>query len=139
MSRRNFIELCDELTADDEQAFEELWRHIGLSVDWGLPTPRSTTGRRTSQRMFLRNLARGEAYSSEAPTLWDVDFQTAVAQAEMEDRERPGAYHRLRFGDIEIETTRPELSPPASRSSRTPTTSATRHRSAPTCTRRSSG
>ena len=59
--------------------------------------------------MFLRNLARGEAYTSEAPTLWDVDFQTAVAQAEMEDRERPGAYHRLRFDDIEIETTRPEL------------------------------
>ena len=59
--------------------------------------------------MFLRNLARGEAYSSEAPTLWDVDYQTAVAQAEMEDRERPGAYHRLRFDDIEIETTRPEL------------------------------
>ena len=65
--------------------------------------------RRTSQRMFLRNLARGEAYSSEAPTMWDVDYQTAVAQAEMEDRERTGAYHRLRFDDIEIETTRPEL------------------------------
>ena len=43
------------------------------------------------------------------PTLWDVDYQTAVAQAEMEDREQPGAYHRLRFDDIEIETTRPEL------------------------------
>ena len=65
--------------------------------------------RRTSQRMFLHNLARGEAYTSEAPTLWDVDYQTAVAQAEMEDREQPGAYHRLRFDDIEIETTRPEL------------------------------
>ena len=59
--------------------------------------------------MFLRNLSRGEAYSAEAPTLWDVDYQTAVAQAEMEDRERPGAYHRLRFDDIEIDTTRPEL------------------------------
>ena len=59
--------------------------------------------------MFLHNLARGEAYTSEAPTLWDVDFQTAVAQAEMEDRELAGAYHRLRFDDIEIETTRPEL------------------------------
>ena len=59
--------------------------------------------------MFLHNLARGEAYTSEAPTLWDVDFQTAVAQAEMEDRQLAGAYHRLRFDDIEIETTRPEL------------------------------
>src|SRR6202034_2766719 len=82
----------------------------GLSVDWtrGHATI-DDRSRRASQRMFLRNLARGEAYSSEAPTLWDVDYQTAVAQAEMEDRERPGAYHRLRFDDIEIETTGPEL------------------------------
>jgi valyl-tRNA synthetase len=110
ISRPNFIALCHQLTAEDEQAFEALWRRIGLSVDW---TQTYATiddrSRRASQRMFLRNLSRGEAYSSEAPTLWDVDDQTAVAQAEMEDRERPGAYHRLRFDDIEIETTRPEL------------------------------
>ncbi len=110
VSRPNFIALCHELTAQDEQAFEDLWRHLGLSVDWSLGYATiDDRSRRTSQRMFLHNLARGEAYTSEAPTLWDVDYQTAVAQAEMEDREQPGAYHRLRFGDIEIETTRPEL------------------------------
>ncbi|HEY6473003.1 MAG TPA: valine--tRNA ligase [Acidimicrobiales bacterium] len=112
VSRPNFIELCERLTAEDEQAFEELWRRVGLSVDW--QRTYATIGdraRRTSQRMFLHNLARGEAYSSEAPTMWDVDYQTAVAQAEMEDKELPGAYHRLRFDDIEIETTRPELVP----------------------------
>jgi len=110
VSRPNFIALCAELTAEDERAFEDLWRHIGLSVDWGRTYATiDDRSRRTSQRMFLRNLARGEAYSSEAPTLWDVDFQTAVAQAEMEDKELKGAYHRLRFSDIEIETTRPEL------------------------------
>jgi valyl-tRNA synthetase len=110
VSRPNFIALCHELTAEDEQAFEDLWRHVGLSVDWGRGYATiDDRSRRASQRMFLRNLARGEAYSSEAPTLWDVDYQTAVAQAEMEDREQPGAYHRVRFDDIEIETTRPEL------------------------------
>ncbi len=110
VSRPNFIALCHELTAEDEQAFEELWRRVGLSVDWGRGYATiDDRSRRASQRMFLRNLARGEAYSSEAPTLWDVDYQTAVAQAEMEDREQPGAYHRVRFDDIEIETTRPEL------------------------------
>ena len=112
VSRPNFIELCERLTAEDEQAFEELWRRVGLSVDW--ERTYATIGehaRRTSQRLFLHNLARGEAYSSEAPTMWDVDYQTAVAQAEMEDKELPGAYHRLRFDDIEIETTRPELVP----------------------------
>ena len=110
VSRPNFIELCHQLTSRDEQAFEELWRRVGLSVDWQRTYATiDDRSRRTSQRMFLRNLARGEAYSAVAPTLWDVDYQTAVAQAEMEDREQAGAYHRLRFDDIEIETTRPEL------------------------------
>jgi valyl-tRNA synthetase len=116
ISRRNFVELCEELTAVDEQAFERLWRLLGLSVDWS--TTYSTVSRssqRVSQRAFLRNLVRGEAYSAEAPSLWDTTFQTAVAQAELEDRERPGAYHDLRFPavgagtDVVISTTRPEL------------------------------
>ncbi len=124
VSRPNFIELCARLTAEDEKAFETLWRHLGLSVDWSMTY--ATIGRRAqhlSQLSFLRMLARGQAYQLEAPTLWDVDFRTAVAQAELEDREQPGAYHRLRFargdrasagladGFIEIETTRPELIP----------------------------
>jgi valyl-tRNA synthetase len=116
ISRPNFIELCDELTAQDEKIFEDLFRRLGLSVDWSLLyTTISEHARRTSQRAFLDNLARGEAYTQEAPTLWDVDFRTAVAQAELEDRERPGAYHAVSFhgpaGDVVIETTRPELIP----------------------------
>jgi len=127
VSRPNFVELCELLTAEDEKAFEAVWRRLSLSVDWSLTyTTMDERSRRASQRAFLRNLARGEAYSSEAPTLWDVDFHTAVAQAELEDRDVAGAYHRLRFarlgveggptggggtGYVEIETTRPELLP----------------------------
>ncbi len=117
MSRPNFIELCERLTVQDEKAFEHLWRHLGLSVDWSLTY--ATIGRRAqriSQLSFLRLLSRGQAYQLDAPTLWDVDFRTAVAQAELEDREQPGAYHRLAFARqdgsrVEIETTRPELIP----------------------------
>jgi len=114
ISRRNFVELCERLTEEDEKAFEDLWRRLGLSVDWEHNYQTiDERARAVSQRAFLRNLARGEAYQSEAPTLWDVTFRTAVAQAELEDRERPGAYHRVGFhhGDdrIYIETTRPEL------------------------------
>jgi valyl-tRNA synthetase len=116
VSRPDFIELCERLLVEDEQAFEDLFRRLGLSVDWSLGyTTISDSTRRLSQRAFLHNLRRGQAYSAEAPCLWDVTFQTAVAQAELEDRERPGAYHRLAFhrtdggGDIEIDTTRPEL------------------------------
>ena len=116
VSRPNFLELCDELVEIDEQIFEGLFRRLGLSVDWSLLYATiDEHSRRASQRAFLRNLARGEAYSQDAPTMWDVDFQTAVAQAEMEDRERPGAYHQVAFhrvgsdGDVVIDTTRPEL------------------------------
>ena len=116
ISRPNFIELCEQLLITDEQAFEDLFRHLALSVDWSLGyTTISESTRRISQRAFLHNLARGQAYSAEAPSLWDVTFQTAVAQAELEDRERPGAYHKLAFhrsdggDDILIDTTRPEL------------------------------
>lgn len=118
ISRRNFVELCETLTVEDEQQFEDLWRALGLSVDWSLSYRTiDDHSQRTAQRAFLRNLERGEAYQSDAPTLWDITFRTAVAQAELEDREQPAAYHRVRFhgpeaGDsVTIVTTRPELIP----------------------------
>ncbi|MDK9299645.1 valine--tRNA ligase [Propionibacterium freudenreichii] len=115
ISRRNFIDLCRQLTKVDEKAFEQLWHQVGLSVDWKqLYTTIGEETQRISQLAFLRNYERGEAYMAEAPTMWDVTFQTAVAQAELAARDYPGAYHRLAFHrpdgeDVFIETTRPEL------------------------------
>jgi len=117
ISRRNFTELCHRLTDLDEQAFEEVWRRLGLSVDWStLYRTIDDSSRAISQRAFLRNLARGEAYLAEAPSLWDVTFQTAVAQAEVEDREVAGATHTIAFrrpdgAAVPVVTTRPELLP----------------------------
>jgi valyl-tRNA synthetase len=129
ISRANFIELCDVLTVEDEKTFEELFRRLGLSVDWNINYRTiDERSRATAQQAFLRNLARGEAYQAEAPGLWDVTFQTAVAQAELEARDYPGHFHRVAFhvpggaggdsadgGDgpntVHIETTRPELLP----------------------------
>ncbi len=117
VSRGNFIELCDRLTQEDEKGFEALFKLLGLSVDWSQTyTTIGEHARRISQRGFLRLLERGYAYTAEAPTMWDVDFQTAVAQAEIEDREQDGRYHRVAFdredgGTVEIETSRPELIP----------------------------
>ena len=136
VSRRNFLELCERLTAEDERRFEEVWRRLALSVDWSLQY--NTIGERSrlvSQRSFLRLLELGEAYQAEAPTYWDVTFRTAVAQAEIEDREVPSAAVQLRFeiagegsaggrgaagasggpagapDHVVVETTRPELLP----------------------------
>jgi valyl-tRNA synthetase len=114
ISRPNFVELCQKLTHIDEKAFEDLWRRVGLSVNWDdLYTTISPDSLKVSQLGFLRNLRRGEAYLAEAPTMWDVTFQTAVAQAELEARDYPGHFHRVAFsapdGPVFIETTRPEL------------------------------
>jgi valyl-tRNA synthetase len=125
VSRQNFIELCLTLSAEDEKVFEDLFRTVGLSVDWKY-TYRTIddSSRALSQQAFLDDLASGNAYSQDAPTMWDVTFGTAVAQAELEDREKEGAYHRVNFypaaGDgtadlnaepIVILTSRPELIP----------------------------
>ncbi len=124
ISRKNFVELCERLTAEDEKQFEALWRHLGLSVDWAHHYQTiGKTAQATAQTAFLRNLDRGEAYQAEAPGLWDVTFQTAVAQAELEARDYPGHFHKVSFHlpegtvgadgatTVEIETTRPELLP----------------------------
>ena len=118
VSRRNFVELCRELTEADEAAFAQAWQRLGLSMDWELSY--RTIDERVqaiSQLAFLRNIERGEAYRAEAPALWDVTFGTAVAQAEIEDREVPGTFLRLAFelpapgGEAIVATTRPELLP----------------------------
>ncbi|HEU4562867.1 MAG TPA: valine--tRNA ligase [Longimicrobium sp.] len=118
VSRRNFIELCQRATEEDERAYRHLWTRLGLSVDWRHEYATiDERCRRAAQHAFLRLLADGHAYRSEAPMMWDVGFRTAVAQAEVEDRPTPGAMHHLAFGiegsdeALVIATTRPELLP----------------------------
>jgi valyl-tRNA synthetase len=118
VSRRNFIELCLEVTRQDEEAFKTLWRRIGLSVDWQEEYSTIDARCRHLAQLSFRDLFdKGHVYSVEAPTMWDVDFQTAVAQAEVEDRPMTGAFHDLGFGvegseeTFVIATTRPELLP----------------------------
>ena len=118
ISRKNFIELCHLLTGRDELVFKELWQKLGVSIDWSLEySTISPLAQAVSQRGFLEMLNKDQVYSQVAPTLWDIDFKTAVSQAELEDRERPSHYHRVAFtrtdgqGTVEIETTRPELLP----------------------------
>jgi len=115
VSRRNFIEACHRVTEEDEQAFEELFRRADLSVDWREHyTTIDDLSRRMAQRSFIDIYEKGHAYQAEAPTMWDPEFQTAVAQAEVEDRERESAFYDIEFGvegggSFVISTTRPEL------------------------------
>ena len=115
VSRPNFIAACERVTRQDEQAFKRLWTRMGLSFDWREEYQTiGTRSRRIAQYSFLDLWRKGHVESRYAPTLWDVDFQCAIAQAELEDRTVPGAYHDLEFGvegggRFTISTTRPEL------------------------------
>ena len=123
ISRENFIELCHVVTLQDEEAYKDLFYRLGFSIDWDEEYATiDDRCRRIAQRSFIDLDSKGEVYNSELPTMWDVDFQTAVAQAEVEDRPTRGAYHDIEFGVYEsingevglprsfvISTTRPEL------------------------------
>ncbi len=125
VSRENFIELCHVVTAEDEKAYKDLFNRLGFSIDWA--EEYATIDKRCrsiAQRSFLDLDGKGHVYTAELPTMWDVDFQTAVAQAEVEDRPTPGAYHDIEFAVYEsmqgetgipesfvISTTRPEMIP----------------------------
>jgi valyl-tRNA synthetase len=119
ISRTNFIELCDTVTKDDEEVFRRLWTRLGMSYDWDLEYATIDKRCRTiSQYSFLQLLKQGEIYQDERPVMWDVDFQTAIAQAEIVDKDQASAFHYLRFGIesedrdyVVIATTRPELLP----------------------------
>jgi len=115
VSRPDFIAACEEVTKQDETTFRDLWMRLGLSFDWREEYQTiDARCRRISQFSFLDLFEKGHVYTNHAPTMWDVDFQCAIAQAELEDRTIGGAYHDIEFGvegggELVISTTRPEL------------------------------
>ncbi|MBN2607552.1 MAG: valine--tRNA ligase [Candidatus Fermentibacteraceae bacterium] len=118
MPRRQFVELCLEVTKEAEEMFRDLWTRFGFSCDWDLLyTTIDPWVQRLSQRSFLDLNRRGLVYRKKSPTLWCPECRTAVAQAETEDSEQASVFHDLEFpladgtGTIPIATTRPELLP----------------------------
>src|SRR5579863_8346506 len=118
VSRPTFIDLCHDVTRRDEAAFMTLWRKLALSVDWRQEYATiDDRCRKLAQLSFLDLHEKGHTYSAIAPTTWDIDFQTAVAQAEIEDRPQSGALHEVIFGiqggddSFIVATTRPEFLP----------------------------
>ena len=128
VSRRNFVELCERADRPGRAGVRGVLAAAGPRR-WTGPRctgPSAPTPAPISQRAFLRNLARGEAYLAEAPTLWDVDVP---------HRGRPGrgggpggrwapttgSPSAAPDGEVvPVATTRPELLPPASRWSSRP-------------------
>jgi len=114
-SRSAFRALCLEETKKGSAQYEELWRALGLSVDWRLRY--STIDdhcQRTAQTSFIDLYKKGRIYRSSEPVLWDPQLETALAQADLETMERKSELHEIAFTSeggaaLPISTTRPEL------------------------------
>jgi valyl-tRNA synthetase len=99
MGRAAFIQACLETSAEVEARFEQFWQRLGMSVDWA---QRYSTidpyARRTAQWSFLDLHQRGLIYRAQTPNPWCPTCGTAVAQAEMDELERPTTFYTIAFG-----------------------------------------
>jgi valyl-tRNA synthetase len=116
MSREAFINECLSVSEEARAEFRGLFRSIALSVDWNTEYHTiSDSSRRLSQLSFLDLVNKGEAYRSFRPFYWDPVDQTAIANAEIVDKEMASHQNIILF-EIDgvktpVMTTRPELLP----------------------------
>jgi valyl-tRNA synthetase len=115
MPRAEFNALCLAETGRVAERYEDLWRRLGLSVDWSLRySTIDARCQRTAQTSFVTLHQAGYLRRAEDPILWCPEDRTSLAQADVEDLERTSRLHTIRFGgdrDLMIATTRPELLP----------------------------
>ncbi|ACP53803.1 Valyl-tRNA synthetase [Rickettsia africae ESF-5] len=117
MDRSEFIKICEEVVESEEEKFRSLFNQIALSVDWSLEYQTiSPLSRKISQMSFLDLVQKEEIYRTNQPILWDPVDGTALAQADIEDKEKTSFMNYITFktaqGDpLTIATTRPELLP----------------------------
>ena len=117
ISRKNFLEICAQQVLEDEVKYKELWNHIALSVDWKQNYKTiSPYAQSLAQHSFIDLYHKNLVENRLSPVLWDTQFQTAVAQADVEDRQKQTFYNDIAFsvqggGEFVISTTRPELLP----------------------------
>lgn len=114
VSRSDFIDLCLRSLKEITPGFIQQWKNIGISADYNLYY--STIGeaaRRISQKSFIELYKKKLAYKANFPTLWCPECQTAIAQAELEDKNIASNFITIKFHaggkDLPIATTRPEL------------------------------
>jgi valyl-tRNA synthetase len=113
MPRADFVALCLAETQRTAERYEDLWRRLGLSLDWSLRySTIDARCQRTAQTSFVKLHEAGYLRRTQDPILWCPEDQTSLAQADVEDLERTSRLHTIRFGEgLEIATTRPELLP----------------------------
>jgi valyl-tRNA synthetase len=115
MPRAEFVALCLAETRRTAATYEDLWRRLGLSLDWSLRySTIDARCQRTAQTSFIKLHEAGYLRRAQDPVLWCPEDRTSLAQADVEDLERTSRLYTIRFPgplDLEIATTRPELLP----------------------------
>src|SRR3989338_11123852 len=111
MSRADFIKLCLATLKEITPDFIQDWKNIGISADFELAySTIDDNARKISQKSFIDLYKKGLVYTQQFPTIWCPECQTAIAQAELEDKEKETQFTTIKFSqDLQIATTRPEL------------------------------
>ena len=145
ISRRNFVELCQRLTAEDEKAFEELWRRSACRSTGRRPTRRSApvsaagVAARVPAQPRARRGVRGRGPDAVGRRLPHRGRAGRARGPRAAGRLPPDRVPQRPPATTSSSRPRgPSCCPPASRSSRTPTTSATSRCSARPSRRRCS-
>lgn len=117
ITRKEFVALCLKETAEGGKVYEKLWKSLGLSIDWSLLySTINPLSQKISQRSFIDLFKKGRIKNEDSPTFWCPLCQTALAQADLEDKEEKSFMYDIRFKlesgeDAIISTTRPEMIP----------------------------
>ncbi len=117
LPRAEFVELCLAETRETAARYEDVWRRVGLSVDWSLLySTIDERCRRTSQASFIKLHQAGHIRRGTDPILWCPECRTSLAQADIDDLDRTGQLYDITFTatdgrPLTITTSRPELLP----------------------------
>lgn len=114
----SFVNKCREVVEEAEKEFEALFNEIALSVDWEQKYQTiSLESQKISQASFVDLYQKGLVERKFEPVFWDISDRTALAQADLIDKEMDGSMNEIEFSvegsdeKIIIMTTRPELLP----------------------------
>lgn len=115
VGRKNFVDICQKTIKEILPSFVSDWKRIGMSCDFSsIYSTISDQAQQISQRYFIELLKMGRIYRQYAPVLWCPECQTAISQADMEDKEIESFFYDIEFKTTDektfiVSTTRPEL------------------------------
>ena len=112
LGRDKFVELVMHDVKEYNEQYINLFKRLGLSIDWSLTYETiSKDVQKISQKSFIDLYKMGRIVRKNSPVLYCPKCKTVVSQMELEDKVLKSKLVYIKFGDLTIATTRPELLP----------------------------